>query len=132
MSEGLITRIGKWIDTQWESKITESQFVASTLEHAEILQKELNGVNQRIAELDDKGFLVAKELLKSNDSLRESFTIIIGQLRSEMAALNVPHVDWTKDIDDLKTRLERIEIYSGLTRKVDPTKAPIVKNAFTM
>jgi hypothetical protein len=36
------------------------------------------------------------------------------------------------EFEDLKTRIEKIELYSGFARKVDPTKPPVAKSAFSM
>jgi len=83
MTEGLITRIGKWIDHKWQEKATESEL-------AEV-QRLMNG---RIANV-------------------------------EMSLSKI-------DLTDLKTRLEKVELYIGMTRKVDPSKPPVAKSAFAM
>ncbi len=74
MSDGLITRIGKWIDSKFEEKVTRSEF----------------------------------EALKAQTW--------IGP----------------KEFDELKTRMEKLELYVGVTRKVDPSKPPVAKSAFSM
>ncbi len=83
MTEGLITRIGKWIDNKWATKATEAELEVFRLT-----------VNAQMA--------VIESVLKSMDTA------------------------------ELKTRLERLELYSGMTRKVDPTKPPVAKSAFSM
>jgi hypothetical protein len=106
MTEGLITRIGRWIDHRWESKATESMVIErwNNLENAQIKDK---------LELEDK--------IKA---LTLQFSERIDLLKTPEGA--------EKDIADLKTRMEKIELYSGMTRKVDPTKPPVVKSAFQM
>lgn len=46
--------------------------------------------------------------------------------------LKTSYAQCIETINDLKTRMEKIELYSGMTRKVDPTKPPIAKSAFSM
>lgn len=102
MTEGLITRIGRWIDHRWESKATESMVIErwNSLENAAIkdkleLQAGIRTVSERI------------DLLRTTEPAE-------------------------KDITDLRLRLEKIELYCGMTRKVDPTKPAVVKSAFQM
>lgn len=83
MSDGLVTRIGRWIDRKWQEKATEGE-----------LQELQRLMNERIANV-------------------------------EMSVSKM-------DISELKTRIEKIELYSGMTRRVDPTKPPVVKGAFEM
>ena len=83
MSDGLVTRLGKWIDEKWASKVTEAQL----------------------------------------NSLRAMFDARLANLENAVEHMGV---------EDLKTRMEKIELYSGMTRKVDPTKAPVAKSAFSM
>ena len=78
MSEGIVTRIGKWIDSKWEEKIGRAEF----------------------------------EALKANPWIGPK--------------------EFDDKIADLKTRLERLEIHTGMMRKVDPTKPAILKSAFEM
>jgi len=81
MAQGLVTRIGLWIDSKFEDKVTAAQFLT---------------------------------------------------LKSQVDALIKLAQDATdeKTITDLKTRIEKLELYSGLTRRVDPTKPPVEKSAF--
>ena len=90
MTEGLITRIGKWIDNKWESKVTESQLE----QHAQECR--------------------------------------VRYVEAQKAIQAITTSDVVKDLTDLKTRMEKMELYAGMTRKVDPTKPPIVKSAFQM
>ena len=83
MSDGLVTRIGKWIDSKFEEKVTLTQFL--TLK----------------AQVD----VLIKSAMESKSD---------------------------KELIDLKTRMEKLELYSGFTRRVDPTKPPIEKSAFSM
>lgn len=79
MSDGLVTRIGKWIDSKFEDKATLAQ---------------LNDLQDRL------------------EGLRRAHSGL--------------------EISDLKTRIEKVELYCGMTRKVDPTKPSVVKSAFSM
>jgi hypothetical protein len=81
MAQGLVTRIGLWIDSKFEDKVTAAQFLT---------------------------------------------------LKSQVDALIKLAQDATdeKTITDLKTRIEKLELYCGLTRRVDPTKPPVEKSAF--
>jgi hypothetical protein len=110
MTEGLITRIGKWIDHRWESKATEAMVLErwNNLENAQIRDK---------VELEDKIKPLASKL-----------QVCLEQIE-RVQLMQIPDV---KEIADLKTRMEKIELYSGMTRKVDPTKPPIAKSAFQM
>ena len=83
MTEGLVTRIGKWIDRKWAAKATEADL--------EVFR------------------LTVKARMETVESILKSM-----------------------DVADLKTRMEKIELYSGMTRKVDPTKPPVIKSAFQM
>ena len=56
----------------------------------------------------------------------------VSALADQVVALRVAVAMVPPDIQDLKTRLERLELYSGMTRKVDPTKPPVAKSAFAM
>ena len=85
MSDGLITRIGKWIDARWEDKIGRAEF----------------------EELKAHPWIGPKEF---------------DQYKA----------DAFKELADLKTRMEKIELYAGMTRKVDPTKPAVAKSAFAM
>lgn len=83
MTDGLVTRIGKWIDNKWAAKATETELEAFRL------------------------------------TVKAQMDVI----QSVLDNMNVP---------ELKTRMEKMELYSGMTRKVDPTKPPIAKSAFAM
>lgn len=74
MSQGIITRIGQWIDSKFEEKVSRAEF----------------------------------ENLKSHTW--------IGP----------------KEFDELKGRVERIEIYMGMKRVIDVGKPAVEKSAFTM
>lgn len=79
MSDGLVTRIGKWIDSKFEDKATVAQ----------------------LSEFQNR----------------------LENLRLMVSAV---------ETSDLKTRIEKIELYCGMTRKVDPTKPSVAKSAFSM
>jgi len=116
MTEGLITRLGRWIDHRWESKATESMVrdLFNSLENAAIKDK---------LDLEDK---IGKINLLILDQ--------VGKLKTDIELIVKAGAEGTaeKELADLKTRMEKIELYSGMTRKVDPTKPPIVKSAFQM
>lgn len=102
MTEGLVTRIGRWIDRKWQEKATEEQ--------VENLQGE---IRERWSSLENAQ-------IKDKIELKALIANAVASHGSE------------KDLADLKTRIEKIELYCGMTRKVDPTKPPVAKSAFAM
>ena len=56
----------------------------------------------------------------------------VETLEKGLAAQVAKEVPKIESVEDLKTRLERLEIYSGLTRKVSPDSKPELKNAFQL
>ena len=109
MTDGLITRLGQWIDRKWEAKATESALVAVSMDAAQALKE----FREKI-ELDCH-------------CLNQSIEILVVQVNKLMDPVNND-----KELADLKTRMEKMELYAGMTRKVDPTKPPVVKSAFQM
>lgn len=87
MTEGLITRIGKWLDRKWAKNAKETDIEALRL------------------------------------------TI---QAVSETCMRLLAEADHGKDVIELKTRLERLELYTGMMGKRDPAKAAELKSAFSM
>jgi|HubBroStandDraft_3_1064219.scaffolds.fasta_scaffold22927_2 hypothetical protein len=130
MSDGLITRIGKWIDRKWESSATESEMLAIAFKHdarmdklAELIAEvatEARGYTQRSME-------EFRVMLKAVNSNCEGLAVRINALPPEGVTQAL-----SKDVSDLVTRMERIELYSGMVRKIDPSKPPVVKSAFSM
>jgi hypothetical protein len=118
MSDGLVTRIGKWIDNKWESKATESElrFRFKSLEDAAINDK-----------LELEGRITAAQLAFVADLSK-----VQADLKMALEALSSNGQEKEKEIAELKTRLEKLELYSGMTRKVDPTKPPVARSAFSM
>jgi predicted nucleic acid-binding Zn-ribbon protein len=116
MTEGLITRIGRWLDNKWEAKATERKVeeMCSNLNFQQI---------QIRVELLDKIRDTVKGLLSEIEATN-------SQIKSLKATYNGSNTD--KELSDLKTRIERIELNAGMTRRVDPTKPPLVKSAFEM
>lgn len=124
MNKGLITRIGEWMDNKWAAKATwldvQEQENRCSSRHC--------GALEAIAEV--KGDLVhrSNELNEKHNqdifSLRKAITdlTVVTQAPSEVA----------KELAALKARLEQLEIYTNMSRKVDPTKATVVKSAFAM
>ncbi len=88
MSEGLITRIGQWIDRKWQAKATEGELQ----EVQRLLNERMNNIGLQIN------------------------SIVIT----------------TKEFQELKDRLGHLEVYVGMKRVVDPTKAAVAKSAFAM
>lgn len=116
MTDGLITRIGKWIDNKWKVKATEEDVLAIALRH--------DARMNHLAELIAEG--VTAERTYTNGK--------IGALEARLATL-ITVVDEggsAKEIADLKTRFEKLELYLGMSRKVDPTKPAVAKSAFAM
>lgn len=115
MTEGLITRIGRWIDNKWEAKATERD-----------VETMVSGLNQEVLKtrLD-----LEEKILKA----QMAFMVDLNKIRAEIGSAPQDAINGLiKDSEDLKTRIERLELYSGMTRKVDPTKPPVVKSAFSM
>jgi hypothetical protein len=112
MTDGLVTRIGKWIDHRWETKATESMVLErwNSLENAAIKDK--------------------VELIERIDDVKTQAAALEKDLKMVMEARGNSQSE--KDVADLKARLEKLELYCGMTRKVDPTKPPVVKSAFQM
>ena len=61
------------------------------------------------------------------DTRNKDMQILILELEKVKAASDIKI-----ELNDLKTRIERIEIYSGMTRKTDPSKPPELKSAFQL
>lgn len=128
MTDGLITRIGKWIDFKWAPKATwldvqEQECKCSerhigALELVTDLKIEHSG---RIEQLKTE----TKTALMSMRSELASQAEFVSALQKEKVPPEI-----AKDLADLKTRVEKIELYSGMKRTVDPTKPPVLKSAF--
>lgn len=116
MTEGLVTRIGRWIDNKWKVKATEEMVLErwSNLENAQIRDK---------VELDEK-------IKQSISQLSGRLDVMVNAIKALDEAQTLAKDD--KELADLKTRMEKMELYAGMTRKVDPTKPPVVKSAFQM
>lgn len=123
MSEGLVTRVGLWIDRKWESKVTEGQLEAygRTCEarHSEELGKASMAINLVKAEYDDNLKVIEGRL-----------DVVIAAMKSLDEAQDSGKLE--KEIVDIKTRIEKMEVYAGMKRLVDPTKAAVAKSAFSM
>lgn len=127
MSEGLLTRIGKWIDRTWEDKATESQLRESfnTLENHAISDKvELKDLIVGLSAKLDADVIAIERRVKDLPALVRAHGDAINHLSLA--------TDPSKDLAELKTRMEKIELYVGITRKVDPTKPAVAKSAFQM
>jgi hypothetical protein len=87
-------------------------------------QKLINEIILSEAKVDEKGVALAEGikivLKKATDDL------INVQAQVKELSTNL------EKLDDLKTRIEKIELYTGFTRKVDPTAQAKVKSAFEM
>lgn len=103
MTDGLITRIGKWIDYKWASKAT----------WLDVQAQEQRCSERHIGALG----LIAETKV---------------YLDSALAEIKKETVVTPKDFADLKERLGHLEVYVGMARKVDPTKPPMAKSAFAM
>ena len=115
MSDGLVTRIGKWIDSKFEERVTFVQLESLRVGLSDILFK---------VQVDVSDLKTANSLLNATDKkMRDLLTLCATEDQMREA---------TKVISDLKTRMEKLELYAGMTRRVDPTKPPVVKGAFEM
>lgn len=143
MTKGIVTRFGEWIDRKFlknAKEIEVDQFRDelrqrwNDLENFQIkdkldLSKRLDHQAELMAE-------VATEARKHTTTEVSNLAQRVGSLErvtNEMGvALAATPADVSKELADLKTRMEKMELYSGMTRKVDPTKPPVVKSAFQM
>lgn len=128
MTDGLITRIGKWIDNKWESKATESQ-----LDNVrQLIQDRWNNLEN--AQIKDKVEVMERidQMKVENKAAFMGLRTAIASQAEFVSALQKEKVppEIAKDLADLKTRVEKIELYSGMKRTVDPTKPPVLKSAF--
>ena len=119
--EGLITRIGRWLDRRFQAKATQEElrYFWNQLENASIKDK---------VELMDR---IEEKTNAQRRDLEAFQAVTLKAVALLESKIDKPE-DVVKDLADLKTRLEKIELYSGMTRKVDPTKPPVVKSAFQM
>jgi hypothetical protein len=139
MNDGLITRIGKWMDRKWAAKAT----------WLDVQEQETKCSNRHIGLLS-----VTAELEKTVSSLSTTngmFDTLIGSQQKRIEVLeksakamvavideidkrlaSIPKDDLAKEVATLKTRLEQLEIYTNMSRKVDPTKPAVAKSAFAM
>lgn len=123
MTDGLITRIGKWIDNKWESKVTESQLgvaVANAMDNLEALDSR---TQERCSNLAKLIASVATDSHAESSKLKTDIELMVKARSDDKLE---------KEVADLKTRMEKMELYAGMTRKIDPTKPPVVKSAFQM
>lgn len=109
---GLITRIGLWIDNRWEDKATV---------------RELDSLGLR---MEEKGEALAEGTRKVLKEMGGALDLFKADLKMVIEARNGDGLN--KELTDLKSRIEKIELYAGMTRKVDPTKPAVAKSAFTM
>lgn len=116
--EGLITRLGRWLDRRFQAKATQEElrYFWNQLENASIKDK---------VEIMDRIEQKTAALRRDLDAWQATTLKAVSVLESKLDSL-----DLAKDLADLKTRIEKIELYSGMTRKVDPTKPAVVKSAF--
>jgi hypothetical protein len=134
MTDGLITRIGKWIDNKWKVKATEEDVLAVAMKQdkrmdylAELIAKVATTARgETIFKLE----AVESKLATDIHNLRESN----GEMSQQIQAIEhvVGGIMETKESPEIKTRLEKLELYVGMTRKIDPTKPAVAKSAFAM
>lgn len=105
MTEGLVTRIGKWIDNKWKVKATEEAVDQLKFDLTKAIRINGEETDERLAAMKTDIELIVKA--RTDDKLE-------------------------KEVAELKTRMEKMELYAGMTRKIDPTKPPVVKSAFQM
>lgn len=102
MTDGLVTRIGKWLDYKWAPKATWQ----------DVERQESRCSERHIGALS-----------------------LITELKITVTELNIlteAPSDIAKELADMKTRFEKLELYLGMSRKVDPTKPAVAKSAFSM
>jgi hypothetical protein len=134
-SEGLITRFGRWLDWKFKAKATQEDLIHyfNLQENAAI--KDKIELQEKIGEVRDQiqnGLVNCMELIKQTQGKEESDVFGLRKAITDLTVVVQAPSEVAKSLDDLKTRMEKMELYSGMTRKVDPTKPPVVKSAFQM
>ncbi len=139
MTDGLITRIGKWMDRKWAAKATwldvQEQESKCSARHIGLLsvtgelEKTVSSISQANMMLDQIVGSQTKRLEVLEKSAK-AMVAVIDEIDKRLAS--VPKDDLAKEVAALKTRLEQLEIYTNMSRKVDPTKPAVAKSAFAM
>lgn len=129
--EGLITRIGRWLDRRFRAKATQEElrYYWNQLENAAI--KDKIEIMDKIEEVKTQASGVWTDCMGLVAIARKDQESDFRKVSERIDLLRTPDA-LEKEVADLKTRLEKIELYSGMTRKVDPTKPSVVKSAFQM
>lgn len=117
MTDGLITRIGKWIDHKWAAKATWLD-----------VQEQGERCSDRYFELKGQ---FDKALTEINERQRNDVYGLRKAIMDLTVVVQAPD-EVAKEIAELKTRFEKLELYLGMSRKVDPTKPAVAKSAFAM
>lgn len=121
MTEGFVTRIGKWIDRKWESNVKGS---------------DLRAQDETCANRHSEAFAASQVVQDRVDIYIQDVGIALGKIQTELKILvgtrNAEHEKALSDLADIKTRIEKMEIYAGMKRVVDPMKPAVAKSAFAM
>lgn len=83
---------------------------------ASVKTSELKALEEKFVALDKETFTYLELAYKAE----------IAKLKEEIGAVTA------KDVADMKTRLEKLEMYTGFTRKPDPLGNAQVKSAFQL
>jgi hypothetical protein len=132
MSEGLVTRIGKWIDQRWADKVTEAQLEAQDRKCVERHFECRSKISDAKVEATEEMAVHGKALAQTIKRMAEHHDLIASLETKVLAMKSLDGDALNKEVTDLKTRIERIEVGTGMYRKIDPTKAPVAKTAFQM
>lgn len=128
MTKGLITRIGEWLDRKWEAKATERDLIERT-ERLERLIKE----RVTEADMETHGKALAQTIKQTMEALQRCAVVEQEALALKELLKSSPDGErLNKDFADLKKRMEQLELYVGMKRKIDPTREPVAKSAFSM
>ena len=117
MTKGLVTRIGEWMDRKWEASATVSEVLEGDKRVAANASAQMDAIDLRINGVD-------QNLIKFQAAALSA----IATLESKLDATS----EDAKELPDMKTRFEKLELYLGMSRKVDPTKPAVAKSAFAM
>jgi hypothetical protein len=142
MTEGLITRIGKWIDHKWAAKATwldvQEQETRCSQRHIGMmglitdLKPELRSEFSELLDTLRDGLMeVDRDMANRIAELAKSIKSLQMDMASVSTLLNSPSEEG-KELAALKTRIEQLELYTNMSRKVDPTKPAVAKSAFAM
>lgn len=137
MNKGLITRIGEWMDRKWTAKATwldvQKQEQDCSARHIAVLSLITELKADMIAHTEMVTHALQQRFTPDISNLKESHKAMVVRMDGfEKRLAEVPDGNVAKEFAELKSRFEKLELYLGMSRKVDPTKPAVAKSAFAM